>query len=322
MDSPNEKKAWTQDTIQQLINEQVEESLILDYKAADALGKSDNKKAEITKDVSAMANSAGGTIIYGVREHKERGKRHFPEVIDPVDRAQYSKEWLDQVIRTIEPRIDTVIVHPVSLENQPSGVVYVVEIPKSATAHQARDRKYYRRYNFASVPMHDYEVRDVMNRATLPDAQVEFLCELLDWSDKGERLMLKPVVHNRGSRLIRYFKLEFMFPDLGAVSPRVGLDIEPLGEVVTPIDVKDHTIASVSKERDWWRVKYWSGRPLFPEDKTGTEDGFLLKFHLKQDVLYEEVYLHWRLWADDMPLRQGKEALGGLPTYRKSIQIR
>ena len=40
----------------------------------------------------------------------------------------------------------------------------VVEIPKSLTAHQARDLRYYRRYNFESVAMVDYEIRDVMNR--------------------------------------------------------------------------------------------------------------------------------------------------------------
>jgi hypothetical protein len=48
---------WNQTELQRHINDGVEESLTLDYKAGDALGTSDGKKKEITKDVSAMANS-------------------------------------------------------------------------------------------------------------------------------------------------------------------------------------------------------------------------------------------------------------------------
>ena len=50
-----------------LISAGVEESAALDYKRADSLNKRDDKKkTEITKDVSSFANSAGGTIIYGI----------------------------------------------------------------------------------------------------------------------------------------------------------------------------------------------------------------------------------------------------------------
>jgi hypothetical protein len=39
--------------------------------------------------------------------------------------------------------------------------------------HQAPDRKYYKRQNFQSVPMEDYEIRDVLRRATTPVLHVE-----------------------------------------------------------------------------------------------------------------------------------------------------
>ena len=39
---------------------EIEENLHLDYKSAGALSKIDRKKDEITKDVSALANSDGG----------------------------------------------------------------------------------------------------------------------------------------------------------------------------------------------------------------------------------------------------------------------
>jgi predicted HTH transcriptional regulator len=62
---------WDQAELERHIKDGVEENLNLDYKAADALGTSDGKKKEITKDVSAFANSAGGIIIYGIKEYDD-----------------------------------------------------------------------------------------------------------------------------------------------------------------------------------------------------------------------------------------------------------
>ena len=159
---------WTKEKLEQLIADRVEESLNLDYKRADALVKTEAKKAEVTKDVSAFANSAGGVLIYGIAEPNDRAKRHLPERLDPVRRADVSKEWLEQVIQTIQPRIEGVVIHPVTIDEQAGLVCYVVEVPQSHTAHQARDHVYYKRHNFNSLPMEDYEVRDVMNRRAHP----------------------------------------------------------------------------------------------------------------------------------------------------------
>ena len=60
--------AWTKQKLDQMIADKVEESLAVEYKRADALAKTDGKKADITKDVSAFANSSGGVLIYGIAE--------------------------------------------------------------------------------------------------------------------------------------------------------------------------------------------------------------------------------------------------------------
>jgi hypothetical protein len=156
---------WDEARIQQLIDDEIEESVTLDYKASAALGKTDGKKKEISKDVTAMANSAGGTIIYGVSEHQQANKQHLPKSIDPIDRTKFSKEWLEHVINSnTHPRIEGLVIHPVGLASGSTDAVYVVEIPQSTVPHQARDFRYYKRYNFESLPMLDYEVNDVRNR--------------------------------------------------------------------------------------------------------------------------------------------------------------
>lgn len=160
---------WTEQELQRHIDDEIEESTTLDYKAAQALGK--DKKDEITKDVSAMANADGGILIYGLKEHPVR--RHVIERLDPIDRTKFSKEWLDQVISNIRPYLQ-VTIYPVPLSTGPNDVAYVVDIPKGYTAHQATSRKYYRRHNFESVAMEDYEIRDVMNRSIAPNVSIRF----------------------------------------------------------------------------------------------------------------------------------------------------
>lgn len=129
----------------------------------DSLQKTDGKKKEISKDVSAFANSAGGTIIYGVEEDK-----HFPTSIDNgFDPRDISKEWIEQVINsTINRRIDGIRIKEIALSGAKNGrSIYAVSIPQSRRApHMAADKRYYKRFNFESVPMEDYEVRDVSRR--------------------------------------------------------------------------------------------------------------------------------------------------------------
>lgn len=168
----------TLEDIQKMIAEGTEENINLDYKAAEALQNTDGKKKEIAKDVSAMANAAGGVIIYGVKEFDEKDKNHLPEKITPITRLAFTKEQLEQIINSnISPKIEGIVIHSINLEN-PEEVVYVVEIPQSNTAHQnTKDKIYYKRHNFLSEAMLDYEIRDVMNRLQHPVIDIDFVIE-------------------------------------------------------------------------------------------------------------------------------------------------
>ena len=163
-------KKWDEDTIKDLIKNQVEESLHLEYKRSTALVTNERNKNELSKDVSAFANSNGGTIIYGVIEED-----HKPKRIDKGIDAKGKKEWIEQVINSrIEPRILDVRIIPISLRRSPGKALFVIEIPIGFTAHQASDLKYYKRFNFQSVPMHNYEVKMVMNRFKEPNLRLIF----------------------------------------------------------------------------------------------------------------------------------------------------
>ena len=157
---------WSVERIQGFIDGKVQESVNLDYKGSKALSHGDYEKKELAKDVSAMANSEGGSLIYGVSE-----KGHFPTEIDGgVDPSKIDREFIENVLNsTIHPRINGLLIHPVPLLS--GNHLYVIEIPKAVQGgpHQSADKRYYKRFNFKSEPMEDYEVRDVMRRALGPD---------------------------------------------------------------------------------------------------------------------------------------------------------
>ena len=162
---------WTEDDLHQLIVTPVRENITLDYKRCAALSRKPEKIKEISKDVSAFANSAGGTIVYGIAEDKNI-PTEFDVGFDPA--GEISKDWLDQIITSnIRPRIDGIRIRPVDIPKfQPGRLVLVVSIPQSKRApHMANDNRYYKRYNFESVPMEDYEVRDVLRRLDAPDLE-------------------------------------------------------------------------------------------------------------------------------------------------------
>ncbi len=199
---------WTKERLVSFITTCTEESLSLEYKSGEALADGEKQKPEITKDVSAFANAAGGVLIYGISEFPK--KRHFPERLSPIRRSDTSKEWLEQVIQTIQPRIDGVIIHPVVIDEKEDTVCYVVEVPQSHTAHQARDRVYYKRHNFNALPMEDYEVRDIMNRKTHPKIRASLLITF-----SGSPIFngfVKVKIENLGRKLIHYVMAEIELP--------------------------------------------------------------------------------------------------------------
>ena len=155
---------WQEEDLLGLVSAGTQESIDLEYKRCAALGKTDGKKAEVSKDVSAFANSAGGTIVYGIIEDG-----HVPTALDRgYDPQVISKEWLEQVIHSrIHRRVDGIRIKQVQLTTHaPGRVAYVVHIPQSLRApHQASDKRFYKRANFQSVPMEEYEIRDIANRS-------------------------------------------------------------------------------------------------------------------------------------------------------------
>jgi hypothetical protein len=146
--------------VEKMIQDQVQENIHLDYKRSAAVRRGSRERDELAKDVSAFANSDGGVLIYGVEE-----KDQLPIRVDGgVDDSECSREWIEAALMTgITPRVDDVRILP--LVTTPGRTMYVIEVAKTFRGpHQGPDKRYYKRHNFKSVPMEDYEINDVRNR--------------------------------------------------------------------------------------------------------------------------------------------------------------
>ncbi|RZL17067.1 MAG: ATP-binding protein [Pedobacter sp.] len=170
MKSFYDKDDYTIDDLQLLIDNQVEESIYLDFKSSGSLEKSDKKRSELSKDVAAFANSDGGIIVYGIKE-----VNHVASEFSFIDGDEFTKEWIETIINSyVQRRISDVKIYPIRVDGNIKKSLYVVKIPYSYDApHQSKDNRYYKRYNFMSVPMEEYEVRQSYNRKDKTDLIID-----------------------------------------------------------------------------------------------------------------------------------------------------
>jgi predicted HTH transcriptional regulator len=125
--------------IQGLIDSGVRESQTLEYKTI-AGPFSDNDKVEIAKDVSAMANSGGGVIIYGVATDRTD---KTPTTVSAIHHQNV--ETFDRVVNSqVKPPVKwSKKLFPTDAAPDVMGIdVHASSDPPHQSLH---DKRYYRR---------------------------------------------------------------------------------------------------------------------------------------------------------------------------------
>jgi hypothetical protein len=205
--------SWSFEDLENMIFNKAEESINLDFKSSGSLDKAENKKIEITKDVSAFANSDGGVIIYGIKE-----SNHVADEFSFINGDEFTKEWLEQVINSgIQQKIEDLKICPVRRAGNIKETIYVVEIPESTNSpHMAKDKRYYKRYNFESVPMEEYEVRRLFHKENRTNIEIgkEVIGRIthVDYPNKITGISLGIKVKNIGNTIERNYKVQIEIP--------------------------------------------------------------------------------------------------------------
>lgn len=138
--------------IQLLIDTHQEENIILEFKKE--IGS--NSK-EIAKDISGMANSEGGFILYGINEDANGKAMSF----EWSEAAGFGEKLENILATTITPSLNFKIF---SIENDqnPAKKIYLLFIPKSNNLHMVikeNDNRYYKRQSKTVLRMEDSEIK-------------------------------------------------------------------------------------------------------------------------------------------------------------------
>ncbi|MHB9131030.1 MAG: AlbA family DNA-binding domain-containing protein [Armatimonadota bacterium] len=193
---------WTLEDIRAVLASEEQENLMLDYKASLAIGEwTDSKRNELSKDICAFANSAGGLIIIGIGE-----VAHKPAILDDgVDTRLVSKEAIESALSArVAPRIDNLTIKEILNPRKSHHSYFVIGIPRSNRApHMCVPfHRYYKRYNFECVPMEHYEVEDVRRRQSEPALTITMELQTLEEQPGDGRVLaynLQAGVRNEGS---------------------------------------------------------------------------------------------------------------------------
>ena len=167
-----------------------------------------------------------------------------------------------------------------------------MDVPKGNTAHQALDKRYYKRFNFNSVPMYDYEIRDVFNRTKNPEIELKFECT----SDK-----LSVFAFNKGSVYANYISVKLRLPSKIVKNAK---KYQMLDRDVVEIS-GSNTVKEIVSDHDTV-ARYWPTRyePVLP----------MTSFRLCEIELYNypfdyENIMEWDIFCDNSNPTKGSVRL-------------
>lgn len=268
--------------LEKYVNNNTEESVSLEFKKSDILEGADRK--QITKPISAFANSNGGIVIFGIEEDGNGRAQALDQG------STRDTEWLDQIIQhQIQPRLKNT---KIKCFRYRSKNYFKVNVPQSYTAHQASDKIYYKRTNKRSIPMEDYEIRDVMNRQSFPILDPKFSSK--NYGSSSTHFGLNVSLVNKGNVMANNFSLRLKI-ESSILAKAEGF----IGEHQKRIEGnKIVLIYRNSSDRD---------TPiLFPEDDYLITDGnkYFIWIRKNKRALGEKI--DWKIFADNAKPREGK----------------
>ncbi|MEK0337668.1 MAG: ATP-binding protein [Nitrosopumilus sp.] len=158
--------------IEKLISRRIPESLILDYKG-DIFQSGKPKAKDFGKDISAFSNSYGGWLIYGIAT--EEGDEILPDKKNPIvgleDQGGLKEQFENMILSSISPKpLYRIKKIPIP---QTSRCLILVYVPRSYEhVHMVAlkgEHRFYKRYEYSSVPMDYYEVKNKFDEVGLSE---------------------------------------------------------------------------------------------------------------------------------------------------------
>lgn len=280
----------------------------------------------LSKQVSAFANAAGGRIFIGL-DDEGRIDGGVPRDLRPNG----TRAWLEDVIpHVVVPHLRAFNVYEVGAPVvdpsangsapvtalRPGHAVYVLEIPMSEDApHQSRDHRYYLRIAGKSRPMGHHHVLDVLNRTRDPWVVVSRMDpygepEFVESDPRGPKSFVHLRTHlmNRGRSLAQHVGCEFVVPRL-AVNSECRQRMLAQGET---------RLVQRSGELVFF---FYHPIPIFPTQEVPFGEVWLAIHNANlQHFEAGKVVLRWRVFADGAPVREGQVDVLAYTSVQRAIR--
>jgi len=169
----------TENNVQALLENKTPEGRTLDYKRDLKLATDDDRR-ELARDVSSLANAAGGCLVFGIVEAKDAEGKNlgYPEKIVGVECTNLDATVLrlESIVRdNLDPRIQGMTIHAVGAYER--GPVILVHVPKSWNAPHmvsyAKQTHFYSRNAAGKHPLDVREIRAAFLRGSEVSKQVQ-----------------------------------------------------------------------------------------------------------------------------------------------------
>ena len=160
--------SWDESDLQFLIDNRLGETVEREYKKTICIDKPSERK-ELCKDVSAMANSQGGLIIFGVEESASQDSGSIPVALSPIQDFALKEKAQQIVLDGVQPRMEFRFYSFASANGK--GEYILLDVPKSFRGlHMVTlgsENRYFIRRDFQAVPMTPFEIEEAYRMYTV-----------------------------------------------------------------------------------------------------------------------------------------------------------
>ena len=274
--APFQSEPCWETQLRRMLDDQKPEDTHLDYKGTESLlppgrgggGLDRQKRAEdISKDVSSFLNSDGGVLVYGVPESEDPSRTGGSPIPGGPEigfrRGEITKETIEDLITSnIQPRPGPDLFQVTEVPYCGRTVLIVEVAVGLGDVWQAKDKRYYRRFNYKAEPMDHYEVAMVRNRTIGPNLKLAFglndrwetsLSNTEYLACHGEEVQIHVGIRNTQNSMAEAALIELgLYPATYMdASVKIGQGEVPKG--IFPVEFEPVVIRKINcvKEGDW-----------------------------------------------------------------------